>query len=471
MQKKQSNEYLDTVIIGSGLSALNFIETYSKKKKIDVISPNFNFRLSGGEIEEIKFLPSQMRNKKTQVENYFIGNNLKKTKNCKIIGSLDRGGLSNYWGLQIDNYINLDDQRINKKTKNEINKSFFELLKSCKLLGKFKFKKKVYSNEYKIPDYLEKLKKKKFRNFNLQKPILAFNKLLKNKDLNSLNEYKDKLNSSNFIKMKKLKSRVNLHNYYLEGMAQIGKKIKLICKNREGYKIFIANKVILAAGTIATTKIVMEFLKVKHEVKIKHHPRLISVYFGKKRIKSNLKFTPSLIQFIGKGKDNQFAADFRPGNKLITESMLELSKLLYPFKFLINFIKDRLIFSNILLSSKYSDLYIKNDKSKFYIYTKKNFLLDKLKEANSKTFSFLLKNKLIFPFFKTHFPGVGSDFHYFGTLSINNNSNLSVNEKCQLKNHKNIYIIDSSVFNFKSNKYPLGIVMANARRIGKLLSR
>ena len=107
-------------------------------------------------------------------------------------------------------------------------------------------------------------------------------------------------------------------------------------------------------------------------MKIKHHPRLISVYFGKKRIRSNLKFTPSLIQFIGKGKDNQFAADFRPGNKLITESMLELSKLLYPFKFLINFIKDRLIFSNILLSSKYSDLYIKNDKSKFYIYTKKN---------------------------------------------------------------------------------------------------
>ena len=160
MQKKQSNEYLDTVIIGSGLSALNFIETYSKKKKIDVISPNFNFKLSGGGIEEIKFLPSQMRNKKTQVENYFIGNNLKKTKNCKIIGSLDRGGLSNYWGLQIDNYINLDDQRINKKTKNEINKSFFELLKNCKLLGKFKFKKKVYSNEYNIPDYLEKLKKK-----------------------------------------------------------------------------------------------------------------------------------------------------------------------------------------------------------------------------------------------------------------------------------------------------------------------
>ena len=49
MQKKKSNEYLDTVIVGSGLSALNFIDTYSKKKKkIDVISPNFNFQLSKG---------------------------------------------------------------------------------------------------------------------------------------------------------------------------------------------------------------------------------------------------------------------------------------------------------------------------------------------------------------------------------------------------------------------------------------
>ena len=46
MQKKQIIEYLDTVIIGSGLSALNFIDTFSKKKKIDVISPNFNFNLS-----------------------------------------------------------------------------------------------------------------------------------------------------------------------------------------------------------------------------------------------------------------------------------------------------------------------------------------------------------------------------------------------------------------------------------------
>ena len=471
MQRKQTNKYLDTVIIGSGLSALNCIDTYSKrKKKIDVISPNFNFRLSKINKKEIKFLPSQMKNKKIQAENYFAGNNLKKTKNCKIIGSLDFGGLSNYWGLQIDNYINLNNQKLKRKTQKDINDSFLELMKNYKLLGIFKSKDNTYSNDYLIPVHLQKLKEKKNKKFNLQKPILAFSKLLKKKNLNDLNEDKDKLNSSNFLKMSKLSKKIRFHNYYLDKMTTLGKKIKLICKNKKESKVFIANKVILATGTIATTKLVMGFLNIKREVKINHHPRLIAVYLGMKNTKYNLNFTPSLLQFIGKGKENYFCADFRPGNKLITESMVELSKFLYPLKFLINFFKNRLIFSNILLSPKYSNLYIKNLKKNFIIYTKKNNLVGKLKKANFEIFKFLNKKKIIFPIFKTHFPGVGSDFHYFGTLPMNSKSKLSVNEKCQLKNHNNIFIVDSSVFNFKENKYPLGIVMANARRVGRLIS-
>ena len=44
----------------------------------------------------------------------------------------------------------------------------------------------------------------------------------------------------------------------------------------------------------------------------------------------------------------------------------------------------------------------------------------------------------------------------------------SVNEKCQLNGYPNIYIIDGSVLDFKENKYPVGLVMANARRVAKL---
>ena len=66
-----------------------------------------------------------------------------------------------------------------------------------------------------------------------------------------------------------------------------------------------------------------------------------------------------------------------------------------------------------------------------------------------------------------HFPGYGADFHYFGTFTMGISKKLHVNENCQLNKNKNIYIVDGSVLKFKSNKYPLGAIMANARRIGK----
>jgi len=47
---------------------------------------------------------------------------------------------------------------------------------------------------------------------------------------------------------------------------------------------------------------------------------------------------------------------------------------------------------------------------------------------------------------------------------------LAVNNNCQLLSSRNIYVIDGSVFDFRTNKYPLGIVAANARRIAKQLS-
>ncbi len=470
-KKKNNSEYLNTVIIGSGLSALNFIDTFKGKgKEINVISPNYEHKLEPKYSSNINYLPSQMRDKKIQVENFFLANNLVNSKKSKIIGSLDFGGLSNYWGLQMDNYITFDDYKINKKTKGEIFKNFIELITKYNFIGKFKYKNKIYKNDFKIPDYLEKYVNKKINSFVIKKPILAFSRKINKNRFFQINEKKDKCNSLNFLKKIKKKKKIRFHNFYLEDIEKYGKKIKLFCKKNNKSKTFIVDRIIFAAGTIATTKILMKYLNIKSEVKVNHHPRLISVYLSKHQIKTNLKFTPSLLQIIGKIGKNNFSADLRPGNKLITDSIIELSSFLYPFKFLINLLKDRLIFSNILLAPKFSDIYIKNFGDYFQLYTKKNNVTKTLSKANKKFFSFLFRNKIVFPFFKTHFPGIGADFHYFGTLPINSKNKLSVNENCQLKNHKNIYVIDSSIFNFKSNRYPLGIVMANARRIGKLLS-
>lgn len=102
----------------------------------------------------------------------------------------------------------------------------------------------------------------------------------------------------------------------------------------------------------------MDYLKIKREVKIKHHPRLISVYFSRFKIHSKKKITPSLLQ-ISSSKKNEFTSDIRPGNYQITNSIIDLIPIIKPFSFIINFLQNRLIFSNTLLSSKFSNLFIK----------------------------------------------------------------------------------------------------------------
>ena len=57
-------------------------------------------------------------------------------------------------------------------------------------------------------------------------------------------------------------------------------------------------------------------------------------------------------------------------------------------------------------------------------------------------------------------------------LKLINVVNLKIfNKNCQLKNNKSIFIVDGSVLNFKKNLYPLGFVMANAKRIAKLFQK
>ena len=241
-----------------------------------------------------------------------------------------------------------------------------------------------------------------------------------------------------------------------------------MCKNKKETKKFITDKIVLGCGTIVTTKLILDFLKINKEVRVKHHPRLLSAFLSRKRVKSTMDFTPSLLQIKNKKRGDRYLADIRPGNKIITNAIIDLYKFLLPFKFFINYIKEYLIFSNILLDSKYSNLYIKVEQNLVTkIYSKKQSTYSELKKRNKNIFKFLLKNKIIYPIYKTSFPGIGAEYHYFGTIPIDSSKNkMSVNENCQLKTNPNIYIVDGSVFDFRVNKYPLALIMANARRIG-----
>ena len=85
------------------------------------------------------------------------------------------------------------------------------------------------------------------------------------------------------------------------------------------------------------------------------------------------------MQIINKSKNDYFAADLRPGNKLITNSIIEAFPILSPFKIIINFLRSRLLFSNILLDSSFSNIFLKKDKDKYNLFFKRGDLLKKIK--------------------------------------------------------------------------------------------
>ena len=173
------NTDFDIVVVGSGLSSLSFIDSYlEKNKKINVISPNFKLSNTKGEYSNSHidhYLPPQMSKKLNEVKNFFFQNKLIINKNSKVFGSLQFGGLSNYWGLQIDGNISDDIVHLNHNVRRKIKKSFVDIFKKFSFLGEANINNKVYKNSYNTNLFPEKIMKKN-KTFDFSKPIIAYRK-------------------------------------------------------------------------------------------------------------------------------------------------------------------------------------------------------------------------------------------------------------------------------------------------------
>ena len=204
-------------------------------------------------------------------------------------------------------------------------------------------------------------------------------KNFKNK-LNKINERKDKLTPENIIK-KLNKKKIKFHNYFVKKIENHKKGILLKCSDGKKNKIFMTKKLVLGCGTLITTKLIMDYLNIKKEVRINHHPRLFSLYISKKRWKSNMEFQPSQFHLKSKKNPFLFTADFRPGNKVIVKAIVKFKKILSPFKFLINLFRECLKFIQ-----------------------KKKILIKFLKIQVELFTNFFLKQKKYFHSFITTFP-------------------------------------------------------------------
>ena len=129
----------DILVVGSGLSGLTFAEEYLKKNRtLNFISPTLKKDTNDDTKYKLdyKALPPQFKKNFNKIEDFFDYNKFKFDKqNCSLLGSLEFGGLSNYWGLQIDNDIDEDLDCFGKKNKNQIINCFYEILEDKNLMA------------------------------------------------------------------------------------------------------------------------------------------------------------------------------------------------------------------------------------------------------------------------------------------------------------------------------------------------
>ena len=166
----------DILVIGTGLSSLTFIDAFlEKNNSINIISFNKSKKkfpqIDNNHI--LKILPPQMIGEDKQVMDYFSLNKVIIDENTKFFGSLEFGGLSNYWGLQIDKNIEKDISHFSKKNQKKIKESFHEILNKLKLLGQVDNK---YKNIFIKDKYIDKKFFEKNKELIPEEPLLAFQK-------------------------------------------------------------------------------------------------------------------------------------------------------------------------------------------------------------------------------------------------------------------------------------------------------
>ena len=62
----------------------------------------------------------------------------------------------------------------------------------------------------------------------------------------------------------------------------------------------------MACGTLVTTKLILELLDIRSEIKIKHHPRLIAAFLSKSKIENDMTFMPSTLHIKSKNSINTY---------------------------------------------------------------------------------------------------------------------------------------------------------------------
>ncbi len=357
-------------------------------------------------------------------------------ENFNLIGSADLGGLSKFWGggYVFDyNYINKYQIQINHKELN----GFVDL---------------NYAEEKKsgLIEYLEKFSSD---GFNIFKP--KYVKSSKVNEFFSALEILDELQTD--------KNFTFVQDFFVSDidLLETG-KFRLKSESKKN-PYLDTEKVVLAAGTISTTKLLCSFFEIKNKkIKMLHNPSLAIGFFLKQNISTEqMKIIGQAMFLQTKKKSKKVVAAGLIG--LIDEQIIDIFLKTLPFlgsfflKYLLTFFKARIAVANCFLPNEYTKTYITWDGRTLKI---KGGYSDRFYKEEKKIRSKLLKSfkrfsNLVY-FYKM---SLGADIHYTGTVNKDNHKLFELNKDFSLVSNKNIYVIDGSII--KGNPIYPGIYIIN----------
>ena len=423
------------IIIGSGLAAITASKFLVEKGiKVTLISSN-NKNHNIADTQHL--FSARLKKNFININKQFISDYNILVKNFSIIGSNALGGLSNFWGGGF--FINKDYLE-----KYKI-KSYYDVINKNFKLSKINNKQNEFTNflisfsnnviKFSHPCFFEGNKKDKFYS-----SLDDLKKLNKNKNFTLL--------SDNLV-TKITRSKNNNYNIYV---------------NNEKKRFLSSEAIVLASGTIGTTKLLLQYFSLfDYKVRVKHNPQIaILGFLRKKFLNKNKNITANILYSLKNKKNLSYDAGMIG---LVSEDVVDVicKRFKYIpsfiFKFFFKIFKDRIFIGNFFISNHFSDSYLSLNKNNLEIqgnYKAKYFEYEKIiKRKIKNNFS---KFSLYTFFYRLP---IGSDIHYTGTINSKNHIFFKVNDDYSLDKNPNMFVIDGAVI--KGNPiYPGFYIINNA---------
>lgn len=409
----------DVLIIGSGLAAITASRLLIENgHKVSLMSSNYK---NDGFCKKNNLPSARINNEFSKINDDFIKKYQIKTNNFSVIGSNALGGLSNIWGggfMVSNDYL-----------KSQNKKNYYD----------------------KISDYFKivnlNLQKNEFRNY-----LIPFS----NNEVSFTvpNFFKSKKNNLNYsskddlTELKKNKNFSFFPNCFVTKINKNKNKTFDIYIDNNSNKSFNFKKIVLALGTIGSTKILLDYFDLyNHKIRIKHNPQIAILGFLKKKIINSKKKIDGDVFFKVEHKEAYLSSVGLLGT--ISDDIVDIicKKFFfvpsYFIKLFFKIFKNRIFVGNCFLPNSFSESYLSLKKETLKI--EGNYRSDYY-NFEKKTIKKIRQNFCNFSFFSLfcRMP-IGSDIHYTGTIDYNNHYFFKLNKNYSLKSDKNIYIIDGSV--------------------------